>query len=115
MSTKRILKFNELLKKELGQLLLKKVEFPSDVLVTITRVNTSPNLREAIVSISSMPDSKSKMVQKILSYRIYDLQQEINKKLRMRPIPKIIFREEEKVEQAARVEELLQKINKEEE
>lgn len=115
MSTKRILKFNELLKKELGQLLLKKVEFPSDVLVTITRVNTSPNLREAIVSISSMPDSKSKMVQKILSYRIYDLQQEINKKLRMRPIPKIIFREEEKVGQAARIEELLQKINKEEE
>lgn len=111
MSTKRILKVNELLKKELGQLLLKKVEFPRDVLVTITKVNTSPNLREAIVSISSLPDSKSKMVQKILSYRIYDLQQEINKKLKMRPVPKIIFREEDKVGQAARIEELLQKIN----
>lgn len=115
MSTKRILKINELLKRELGQLFLKEVEFPKDVLVTITRVDTSSNLREAIVSISSLPDSKSKAVQKILSYRIYDLQQEINKKLRMRPIPKIIFREEERVGQAAKIEELLQKINTEEE
>jgi ribosome-binding factor A len=113
LPTKRILKVNKLLKKELGQLFLKEVEFPKDVLVTITRIDTSPDLKEAIVSISSLPDSKSQIVQKILSYRIYDLQQEINKKLRMRPVPKIIFREEEKVGQAARIEELLQKINKE--
>jgi len=112
VSIKRILKVNELLKKELSQLFLKKVEFPRDVLVTITRVNTSLNLREAIVSISSMPDSKSKTIQKILSYHIYDLQQEINKRLRMRPIPKIIFREEKGVAEAAKIEELLQKINK---
>ncbi len=115
MSTKRILRINELLKRELGQLFLKEVEFPKDVLVTITRVDTSPDLREAIVSISSLPDSKIKAVQKILSYRIYDLQQEINKKLRMRPIPKIIFREEKEVGQAAKIEELLHKINMEEE
>lgn len=111
MSTKRILKVNELLKRELGQLFLKKVEFPRGVLVTITRIDTSPDLREAIVSISTMPNSESKNVQKILNCCVYNLQQEINKKLRMRPIPKIIFREEKRVSQAAKIEELLQKIN----
>jgi len=111
LSTKRILKVNELLKRELGQLFLKKVEFPRGVLVTITRIDTSPDLREAIVSISTMPNSESKNVQKILNCCVYNLQQEINKKLRMRPIPKIIFREEKRVSQAAKIEELLQKIN----
>ena len=37
---------------------------------------------------------------------------EINKKLNMRPIPKIIFVKDEKVKEAARVEELLNKIKK---
>ena len=108
--SKRILKLNELLKRQLGQLFLKKIEFPKGVLVTITRVETSPNLREAIVRISAMPSSENKKVQQILKYCIYDLQQEINKKLRMRPIPKIIFREEKEVVEAAKIEELLEKI-----
>lgn len=107
---KRILKINELLKRQLGQLFLKEIEFPKGVLVTITRVETSPDFREAIVSISAMPNSENKKVQQILKYCIYDLQQEINKKLRMRPIPKIIFREEKEVVEAAKIEELLEKI-----
>jgi ribosome-binding factor A len=115
LSTKRILKINELLKRELGQLLLREVEFPEDVFVTITRVETSTDLREAIVSISVMPTSESKKVRQILNCRIYDLQQEINRKLRMRPIPKIIFIEEKEVNQAARIEELLEKIKEEKE
>ena len=108
--SKRILKINELLKRQLGQLFLKEIEFPKGVLVTITRVETSPDLKEAIVSISTMPSSGNKKVQEILKYCIYNLQQEINKKLRMRPIPKIVFREEKKVGEAAKIEELLEKI-----
>ena len=107
---KRILKINELLKRQLGELFLKEIEFPKGVLVTITRVETSPDLREAIVSISAMPNSANKKVQQILKYCIYDLQQEINRKLRMRPIPKIVFREEKEVVEAAKIEELLEKI-----
>lgn len=111
--SKRILKINELLKRQLGQLFLKEVEFPKDVLVTITRVETSSDLRVAVVYVSAMPYSASERVQEILSYCIFDLQQEINKRLRTRPIPKIIFREEKEVEQAAVIEELMEKIEKE--
>ena len=107
--SKRILKINELLKRQIGQLLLKEVEFPKDVLVTITRVETSFDLRVAIVRVSVLPSSASKVVKEILNCRIYDLQQEINKRLRMRPIPKIIFREEKEVGEAAKIEELLEK------
>lgn len=108
--SKRILKINELLKRQIGQLFLKELEFPKDVLVTITRVETSYDLRVAIVSVSALPSSASKIVQEILKHSIYDLQQEINKRLRMRPIPKIIFREEKEVVEAAKIEEILEKI-----
>lgn len=112
---KRILKLNELLKRQLGQLFLKEIEFPKGVLVTITRVETSPDLKEAMVSISAMPNSENKKVQQILKYHIYDLQQEINRRLRIRPIPKIIFREEKEVVEAAKIEELLEKIKNDDE
>jgi ribosome-binding factor A len=110
--SKRILKINELIKEQLGQIILRKVEFPRDVLVTITRVETSSNLAETFIFVSVMPNSKSKKIQSILNHHIYDLQKEIDHRLRMRPIPKIIFCEETEVCQAARVEELLEKINK---
>jgi ribosome-binding factor A len=107
--SKRILKINELLKRQIGQLFLKEVEFPRNVLVTITRVETSFDLKVTMVSVSVMPSSESKRVQEILSHRIYDLQQKINRMLKMRPIPKIVFREEKEVSEAAKIEELLEK------
>ena len=111
--SKRILKINELLKRQIGQIFLKEVEFPKDVLVTVTRVETSLDLRVATVSVSVMPNSESKRVQKILSHCVYNLQQEINKRLRMKPTPKIIFREEKEVGEAAKIEELMEKIKRE--
>lgn len=108
--SRRILKINELLKRQLGQLFLKEVEFPKDALVTITRVETSSDLRVAIVSVSVMPSSASKIVQRILKSCIYNLQQQINKRLRMRPTPKIIFQKEKEVGEAAKIEELIEKI-----
>lgn len=109
---KRILRINELIREQLGQIILREVEFPRDVLVTITRVETLPNLAETFVFISVMPNSENKKIQSILNHHIYDLQKEIDHRLRMRPVPKIIFCEETEVCRAARVEELLEKMNK---
>lgn len=109
----RIKKVNSLIKEELSSILLKEVDFPKNVLVTITRVDAFSNLSEARVYISVMPmETKDKIFQ-ILNARIYDIQQALNKRLNMRPIPKIEFRKEEKTEQADRVEELLEQLKKE--
>lgn len=111
--SKRIQRINELLKRELGQILLREVEFPQGVLATITQVETSSDLREAKISISVMPEIKREKVLQILNRQIYNLQQKINKKLRMRPVPRIKFQEEKEVKQAARIEELLEKAGEE--
>jgi ribosome-binding factor A len=100
------------LKRELCQIFLKEIEFPDNVLVTITRVETLPNLSEAEVYISAMPESKRKRVLQILNSQIYKIQQIVNHKLRIRRTPKIRFCEEEEVYQAAKIEEILEKIKK---
>jgi len=109
----RIKRVNALIKDELGKILLKDIDFPQGVLVTITRVDSSPNLSQAKVYISVMPGKKIDKVSKILNRRIYNIQQTLNRRLKMRPIPRIEFQKEEKTEEAARVEELLEELKKE--
>ena len=107
----RVQRVNQLIKKELSQIILKEVNFPPDVLVTVTRVESSRNLIQAKVYISVMPENETANVLQILDNLIYDLQQQLNKRLKMRPIPRIIFMKEEKTQEAGRIEELLEKIH----
>lgn len=109
----RIQRVNSLIKNELSQILLKGTDFSKDILVTVTGVETSGNLNQAKVYISVMPENRTSKVLEILDRKIYDFQQELNKHLNMRPIPKIKFVREKKTEEAARVEELLEKIKEE--
>jgi len=110
---KRIQQINQLLKRELSQIILKEIEFPLGVLVTITRAEASANLFKSRIFISVIPEEKSSEIFKILNSRIYNLQQKINKRFRMRPVPQIIFMEEKKTKEAGRIEELLEKLKKE--
>jgi len=110
--TKRIPRVNKLIKKELSQIILKEVEFPSGVLVTITRVETTSNLGEAKIYVSVMPEYRSSRVSQILNKQIYEIQQGLNKRLKMRPVPRIRFVKELKAKEAGRIEELLEKIKK---
>jgi len=109
---KRNLRVNQLIKKELAQIILREINFPKDLLVTVTRVETSANLIQAKVYISVLPINKSTQVLEILNKHIYDIQQKLNKRLKMRPIPRIIFVQEKKTQEAGRIEELLEKIHK---
>jgi len=104
----RIQKLNQLLKRELGQLLLKEFDFSKDVLITVTRVETSADLSQARVYISTVPDFPK--ITKILDNKIYFLQHRLNKRLRMKIVPKIRFLEEKKAGEAAKIEEILEKI-----
>lgn len=112
--SKRLPRVNQLIKKELSQTILKEIEFPCDVLVTITRVETSSNLAESNVWISAFPEEKISKILEILNKNIYFLQQKLNQRLKMRPIPRIKFLEERKIREASQVEEILEKLKKEE-
>lgn len=110
--TKRILRVNQVLKEELGKIISKEIELPENVFCTITRVETLPNLQQARVYVSVMPDNAFKKVAVELQRHIFHLQHFLNEKFVMRPVPKIIFIKEKKTGEAAKIEELLGKISK---
>jgi ribosome-binding factor A len=111
--SKRIEKVNALIRGELSQIILREMEFPKGVLVTITRVESLVNLSNAKIYMSVMPEENLDKVMEILTRNVYHIQQSLNKRLNMRPIPKIIFKKEEKTKQAGRIEELLEELKKE--
>lgn len=93
---KRLERVNRLIKEELSRIILKEFDFPLDVLITLTRVETTNNLIQAKVYISVMPEKKTKDILQMLNRGIYELQQKLNKRLNMRPVPRIYFREEKR-------------------
>ncbi len=113
--SRRIPRVNQLIKKELGQVILREVDFPKDVLVTITRVETLPNLNESRVFVSVFPEKRGEEILGILTKKIYFLQQKINQRLKMRPLPRLIFVLEKMTVEAGKIEEILEKLKKEDE
>ena len=109
---KRIQQVNQLIKKEISQIFLREVVFPEKTLVTVTKTETADNLKQSKIYISVIPENKTKSVFKILNSQIYQLQQELNQRLNMRPIPKIYFSEEKETLKAGRIEEILEKLKK---
>ncbi len=112
--SKRIDRVNQLIKQTLSKFLLKELDFKRSVLITITRVETASNLNYSNVFVSVMPEQEIELVMIFLNKNIYHLQQKMNKKLVMKRVPKIIFREETKTREAARVEKLLNELKNKE-
>ncbi len=108
----RVERVNNLIKKELGNILLKEIDIYPGTLMTLTRVECSGNLFEAKVFISVIPENSADDVMKMLNRKIYNIQQILNKKLKMRPVPKILFYQERKTIEAQKVEKLLSSIEK---
>lgn len=105
----RVPQVNRLIQEELSKIIFREVDFP-DTLITLTRVDTTANLIESKVYISVMPNSKEAAVFANLNKRIYYIQQLLNERIKMRPMPKIIFQKETETERAGKVEEILEKL-----
>ena len=90
-SERRLEKLNILIKEELALILEREIEFPEEItMVTITRVVTSSNLYYGTAFISVLGEKVNGALE-IISQNIYHIQQQLNKKLRIRPVPKIHF------------------------
>ena len=91
MQFQRILRVNELLRKELSRIVLESVELPESVFVTIAQAVSSPDLQHAKIYVTIIPEERSQQALAVLSKNIFEIQQKLNKRLVMRPIPKIEF------------------------
>lgn len=89
MSARRIEKINSLLAQEAANLFLTEIELPEGVVATVIRVDTSPDLKYADISISILPANKSGSTLTAIRKKIYKIQKALDHRLAMRPVPKI--------------------------
>jgi ribosome-binding factor A len=104
---RRTEKLNNLIQKVLAELILKEFCTTRDIIISLTYVKTSENLFESKVYISTLPNEARKKTVEALNRGAAFFQKQLNKKLRIRPVPRIAFFEDEKPEKAAAVEQIL--------
>lgn len=99
MGSFRVEKVNHLIRDEISKILLRELDV-KDAIITITHVKTSKDLLYGRIYLTIFPENKEKEVLRVLEKQIFYLQQILNKKLQMRPVPKINFLidEEAKIE-----------------
>jgi len=103
----RIDKVSELLRQEISSLIFKELDFSREVIITVTRIKTFSDLSRVIVWVSVIPFSKAEEVLKILDYHKFNIQKLLDKKLKMKIVPKIKFKLDISGEKASKVEKLL--------
>jgi ribosome-binding factor A len=112
MPSKRVLQLNALLQQKLGELFLTEMNFAAGTLVSITRVETTGDIRHANVFLSVMPNTYEDGVVSLLTKRQPFIQHELMKTLTLARIPTLHFRMDKREQQAASIEALLDKVKK---
>jgi len=110
----RIDKVNELLKQEIGKILLTEFEFDPGMMVTVMSADTSDTLETATIWVSVYPEGRSGSALEILNKRIGEIQKLLNKRLALRFVPKISFKLDRSEKYASEIGELFGKIEKNE-
>lgn len=103
---------NSVIQQTLGEIILTEIEFPKNVFVTISRVDSASSLNHADIYLTVFPDSEIEIVLDILNKNIYKLQKILDKEVVLRFVPKIIFKIDESEIQANQMNELLDNLNK---
>jgi ribosome-binding factor A len=109
MST-RIPKINELIKSHINEIITKDLSLKSGIFVTVSKVDTTPDLRYTRIFVSIFPEKDISYAEKTLAKELYHIQGALNKKLYMRPLPKIQFITDMTESKADEIEKLLRQI-----
>ncbi len=106
----RLDRVNELVRETLAEIVARELEMPPGIFVTVTKVDTSRDLRYTRVFVSVFPEKKFGRMLELLEKKIYLIQRMLNKKLHMRPLPRIEFAADKTEVEADKIEKLLKEI-----
>ncbi|MDP2696025.1 MAG: 30S ribosome-binding factor RbfA [bacterium] len=106
MKLHRTERISKLIMEYLNEIIIREIELPN-VMATITAVDVAKDHSRAIVRVSVLPSDKSAGVVKTLNHTRGRLQYQLQRKINIRPMPKIIFEVDKGPEQAAAVEKAL--------
>ena len=115
MASNRINRINEEIMKELSSL-LRTVKDPrvQDTMISITRVETTPDLRYAKVYVSVLDKSDVKEVIKGLKSAGGYLRRELGRALSLRYTPELVFQADDSIDKGTHILKLLNDIERKE-
>ncbi len=105
--SERIAKVNKHIQKVFGEILHEQADRPANTMITISKVETAPNLKSAIVWLYIFPLDQGEEVLESLKKQMYDLQGAMNRELDMRPLPRLVLRLDHGAEHAESIEKKL--------
>ena len=110
----RLLRVNELLKRELSSIISREVSFDG-ALVTLNQVDVTPDLKQAHAYISVFgKENQEGAMAKLEEHRVI-LQHALAKAVTLKYTPQIVFHFDDSIERGARVFKILQEIETPEE
>ncbi len=100
----------EVLKRELGVILVREIDF-SPVLVTISSVDMTPDLKQAHVYVSALgkPHQQRHVLEKLEHNRAH-LQSEIARRVTLKHTPHLFFKLDESIERGTRVLTIMEEL-----
>lgn len=113
MGSRRLLQVNELIRKRLGDIIARDVDFKAGVLTTISKVDTTPDLRHVRVSVSVLPESEIRYAMETLRHEKGKIQKNLHQGLYMKPLPKIMFSFDPTEGKADEIEHILKSLENE--
>jgi ribosome-binding factor A len=109
--TQRTQRIDELLRQEIGQALEREVTDPGIGFVTVTRVETSPDLSRARVWVSVIgPDDKRKETLAALRRAMPFIRHGLGSKIRLRRIPELDVHLDDSIERGSRVLQIINEL-----
>lgn len=106
----RIAKINSFLTQELSSILAKEISWKKGLLVSVSKADTSPDLRHSQIFINILPIQEENYVLVTLKKELFKIQGTLNKKMHTRILPRLTFVIDKKLERVSQIEELFQKI-----
>lgn len=113
MADMRANRVAEQMKKEMGEILTRKIKDPRVGFVTVTDVEVTGDLQQAKVFVSVLGDELEKQDTLLgLAKAKGFIRSEIGKRIRLRKTPEISFEFDEALEYGNRIETILRDLNK---
>lgn len=100
----------EVLKRELGLILLREIDF-APVLVTVSSVDVTPDLKQAHVFVSALgsPGQQRHVLEKLERSRVH-LQGEIAKRVSLKHTPHLFFKLDSSIERGSRILSIMDEL-----
>ena len=111
MASNRIGRINEEIQRELAELIRQLKDPRVQTMISITRVDTTPDLRYARVYISVLDEARSKDAMRGLRSASGWLRRELGARLQLRYTPELVLEEDDSLKYGAHMYDLLSKLN----